>query len=176
MLNYSRNSLILGGAMLALLSLPFFLHAEEIGATKMALVTLNGEMEIDASQSEVWAALTDAETAQSWCPYWQNANTTEPMNTVGASIAFKDAWGNGGRSVVLYAEEAKELRFAHVPNDGSYLCQVKFSLKENGSGTAVSVTEQYSDNLDVPLDRDTAEQTSHEIKKYMTALRVIAEQ
>lgn len=176
MLKYNRNTLILGGAMLALLCLPFLLQAREIDASKMALVTLQGEMKIDASKGDVWSALTDAETAQSWCPYWHNASPTESMNAVGQSIAFQDAWGNGGKSVVLYAEEAKELRIAHVPNDGSYLCQVKFILKENGSGTVVSVTEQYSDNLDVPLDKDTAQQTSHEIEKYMTALKKIAEQ
>jgi uncharacterized protein YndB with AHSA1/START domain len=175
MLKYARNTTILGGAMLALLCLPFLLNAQEIGASKMALVTLQGQTEIDASPSKVWAALTNAETAQSWCPYWQNANPTASLDTVGRSIAFKDAWGNGGKSVVLYAEKAKELRIAHVPADGSYLCQSKFTLRGNGSGTVVSVTEQYSDNLDVPLDRDTAKQMSDEIEKYMTALKNIVE-
>jgi uncharacterized protein YndB with AHSA1/START domain len=175
MLKSNHSTLILGGAMLALLCLPLLLNAREIGASKMALVTLQGEMEIDASQSKVWSALTDAETAQSWCPYWQESRSSEPMNAVGQSMAYKDSWGNGGKSVVIYAEEAKELRIAHVPNDGSYVCQVKFTLEGNGSGTMVSVTEQYSDNLDVPLERDTAKLVSHEIERYMTALKVLAE-
>lgn len=147
------------------------------GATvsKMALITIEGSMQINAAPAAVWSALTDADKVQQWCPYWKDAAAAQPLSKVGQTIKYTDNWGNVGKSVVIYAKASEELRLAHVPDDGSYVCQAKFVLQPKGSATVVAVTEQYSDALDVPTDRDTAAQAKKEIEGYMAALKTIAE-
>lgn len=146
-----------------------------VAVSKMALITCEGSTQIDATPSVVWTALTDADMAQQWCPYWKDAEATHALTKVGQTISYTDNWGNTGKSVVIYAKPNQELRVAHVPDDGSYVCQTKFVLQPNGENTAVTVTEQYSDNLDVPTDRDTAAQVKKEIESYIASLKAVAE-
>jgi hypothetical protein len=94
---------------------------------------------------------------------------------VGQSINFVDEWSNAGKSVVLFVDKYKELRVAHTPNDGSYVCQVKFKLEPKGTGTVVTVVDQYSDDLSVPLDKDTAAKVKEGTTKYMAALKAAVE-
>lgn len=148
---------------------------QTVAVSKMALMTFTGTMEVKAPPAQVWAALTDGAKIQSWYPGWKGATGVKSLTTVGASIAYKDEWGNPGKSVVLYAAKDKELRLANVPDDGSYVCQVKFKLEAKRTGTMVTVTDQYSDNLDVPLDKDTAAIAKASMMKYLAALKVAAE-
>jgi len=143
--------------------------------SKMALMTFTGTMEVKAPPAQVWMALIDGAKVQTWYPGWKGATGVKPLNTIGASITYKDEWGNPGKSVVIYASKDKELRLAHVPDDGSYVCQVKFKLEGKGAGTMVTATDQYSDNLDVPLDRDTAATAKASMMKYLAALKALAE-
>jgi len=143
--------------------------------SKMALVTIEASADASASPAAVWTALTDPDKAQSWCPYWKDAQNAMPLSSVGATISYEDEYGNAGQSVVLYADAGKELRLAHVPSDGSYMCQVKIQLTPKGSGTTIHVTEQYSDALDVPLDKDTAAASKKSIDTYLAALVRVAD-
>jgi uncharacterized protein YndB with AHSA1/START domain len=161
-------------ASLLFMSVPFAL-GQTVTVSKMALMTFTGTMEVKAAPAHVWAALTDGPKAQSWYPGWAGATGVKSLAMLGASIGFKDEWGNPGKSIVLYALKDKELRLAHMPDDGSYVCQVKFKLEPKGAGTMVTATEQYSDNLDVPLDRDTAATAKASMMKYLTALKTAAE-
>ena len=150
--------------------------ADNVSVSKMALVTVDGTIEIGAPPATVWSALTDADKVQSWCPIWtQPPMGAKSLATMGAMVAFKDEYGNTGRSVVIYVDPAKELRIAHVPDNGSYVCQVKFLLEGKGGATVVKVTEQYSDAMDVPTDRDTALTTKNGIAKSLTDLKAMAE-
>ena len=166
----------LGLAALLVLAATAAMGTGGVSVSKMALVTIDGSVEIGAPPAEVWSALTDGDKVQSWCPMWKKAPVaTRSLASLGASIAFQDEYGNAGKSVVIYVEPAKELRVAHVPDNGSYLCQAKFVLEGKGSGTVVKVTEQYSDALEVPTDRDTATTTKNAIAKYLGDLKALAE-
>jgi hypothetical protein len=112
---------------------------DDVAVSKMALITVDGSVEIDAAPAKVWSALTDAD-----------------------------------KVVVIYVDAGKELRLAHVPDSGSYLCQARFTVSGQGTHTLVHVTEQYSDALDVPTDRDTAI-SKQMIAKYLGELKVLAE-
>jgi uncharacterized protein YndB with AHSA1/START domain len=150
--------------------------ADDVTVSKMALMTFNGATEIAAPPAKVWSALTDADKVQSWCPMWtQPPMGAKSLASMGATVAFKDEYGNTGKSVVIYVDPTKELRLAHVPDNGSYVCQVKFILEGKGGATVVKVTEQYSDAMDVPTDRDTALTTKNEIAKSLSDLKVMAE-
>jgi uncharacterized protein YndB with AHSA1/START domain len=149
--------------------------AQSMQVSKMALVTFDGEAQIQASPQAVWTALTDVKSAQSWCPMWKDAKNPKPLTSVGAAVAFTDDYGNSGKSVVLFADPAKELRLAHVPDNGSYVCQTRITLTPDGTGTRVHLTEQYSDALDVPVDKDTAAKTKTELEASLVALKTLAE-
>lgn len=150
-------------------------RAGDVQVSKMALMTFDGNVRIAASADKVWHELTDADKAMSWCPLWKNAEHAESLTKLGASIDFLDEWENPGRSVVIYVDPGKELRLAHVPNDGSYVCQLKVVLTPDGDATNVHATEQYSDALDAPVDKDTAAQMQTEMGKYLKELKNLAE-
>jgi uncharacterized protein YndB with AHSA1/START domain len=150
--------------------------ADNLTVSKMALVTIDGSIDIAAPPAKVWAALTDADKVQSWCSMW----TLPPaggksLATIGNTVTFKDEYGNTGKSVVLYVDPMKELRIAHVPDNGSYVCQAKFILEGKGSATTVTVKEQYSDDMNVPVDHDTALKSKNGIAKSLADLKAMAE-
>jgi uncharacterized protein YndB with AHSA1/START domain len=151
-------------------------RAGNVSVSKLALVTIDGAVEVSAPSAKVWSALTDADKAKSWCPLWKKAPAApKSLATLGANIAFEDEYGNAGKSVVIFVEPGRELRLAHAPDNGSYLCQARFVLEEKGGVTVVRVTEQYSDALDVPTDRDTAASTRQAIAAYLADLKTQAE-
>jgi uncharacterized protein YndB with AHSA1/START domain len=166
-------------AALALVSLTGLIvppaGAQSMQVSKMALVTFDGDARIQASPEAVWAALTGAKTARSWCPMWKDAKDPQPLTMVGTAIGFTDDYGNSGKSVVLFSDPAKELRLAHVPDNGSYVCQTRITLAPDGTGTRVHLTEQYSDALDVPVDKDTAAKTKTELEASLAALKTLVE-
>jgi uncharacterized protein YndB with AHSA1/START domain len=150
--------------------------ADNVTVSKMALVTVDGSIDIAAPPAKVWAALTDADKVQSWCPIWtQPPAGGKSLATLGNTVMFKDEYGNTGKSVVLYVDPMKELRFAHVPDNGSYVCETKFILEGKGNATTVKVKEQYSDDMAVPVDRDTALKTKNGIAKSLADLKMLAE-
>jgi uncharacterized protein YndB with AHSA1/START domain len=146
------------------------------GISKLALVRIEVSSRIEAPASRVWSVLTGAKTAPSWCPLWTDPPLTPgPLDVVGRSIRFRDEFGNEGLSVVIRAAAPKELGIAHVPDNGSYLCQTTISLTAQGRRTSLRVIEQYSDQLDVPVDRDTATGTRDGIRRYVAELKRLAE-
>jgi hypothetical protein len=90
-------------------------------------------------------------------------------------LDYVDEWNNAGKTVVIYLAKNRELRLAHVPNDGSYVCQLKIKLEAKGAATLVTFVEQYSDALDVPTDKDTALTAKNGMMKYLAALKAVAE-
>lgn len=147
---------------------------QNVAVSKLALMTFEGKMDVNVAPSQVWTALTTGSQIPQWNPLWKTGLPAS-LTTVGQAVPFVDSWGNRGTSVVLFVDRGKELRVAHMPQDGSFVCQVKFRLEPKGGGTMVTVTEQYSDVLDVPLDRDTAATVKQEVTQYMAALKRVAE-
>ncbi|HEX5131119.1 MAG TPA: SRPBCC domain-containing protein [Candidatus Krumholzibacteria bacterium] len=150
-------------------------QAETVAVSRMSLMTFETDATINAPAAKVWTSLTDADKAMSWCPLWKSAKDPQPLTKVGNTITFVDDWQNVGKSVVIFVDPNKELRLAHVPDDGSYVCQLRVVLTPAEGGTRVHVTEQYSDALDAPTDKDTAAKTQAEIAGYVAALKAAAE-
>jgi len=114
--------------------------------TEIPVVRIENSTTIAAPPAAVWTWLTTGKNLVTWCPVWKNeANKSVHLMKVGDSLDFTDQWGNGGRSVVTFIAPNKELRVAHEPTDGSYLCQSKVMLTPSGSGTNVVWVEQYTD-------------------------------
>ncbi len=139
-------------------------------------VRLEAERDVAAPPAAVWAQLTVGRNLVTWCPVWKSAaNATRRLARVGDVLDYTDAWGHGGRSVVTFLEANKELRVAHEPNDGSYLCQARVMLTPAPRGTHVRYVEQYTDESP-PKDLEaTAAKTTAKMNAALAALEKGAE-
>lgn len=113
---------------------------------QVPVVRLYASAEIAGPPSAVWAQMTAGKNLVTWCPMWKSArNAAVNIAKVGDVLDYSDDWGNGGRSVVTYCVKDRELRVAHEPNKGDYMCQAKFILTPAAAGTKVEYWEQYTD-------------------------------
>jgi uncharacterized protein YndB with AHSA1/START domain len=143
---------------------------------QIPVVRLEVERDVTAPATAVWAQLTLGKNLVTWCPVWKStANAARRLARVGDVLDYTDAWGHGGRSVVTFLDVNRELRVAHEPNDGSYLCQARVTLTPAAGGTHVRYVEQYTDESS-PKDLEaTAAKTTSEMNAALTALKQGAE-
>jgi polyketide cyclase/dehydrase/lipid transport protein len=101
---------------------------------------------VNAAPAAIWVHMTRGKNLVTWCPMWKSAkNAAMNLSRVGDVLDYTDQWQNGGRSVVTYLVGNKEIRVAHEPSNGSYMCQAKLVLEPQGKGTLVHYWEQYTD-------------------------------
>jgi uncharacterized protein YndB with AHSA1/START domain len=138
---------------------------------QVPVMRLTAESEIAASPDQVWDYMTKGKNLVTWCPYWKSAeNTKVDLHAVGDVLDYTDDWGNGGRSIVTYLDPDKELRVAHEPSDGSYMCQSKLLLSPAGKGTKVVYIEQYTDESGPDDRKATAAKMQASIEATLAAL------
>lgn len=144
--------------------------------TTVPTVRLSEEVEVAAPAARVWEQVTVGRNLVTWCPEWKSErNATARLSAVGDVLDYRDAWGNGGRSVVTYLVARKELRVAHEPDDGSYICQARMVLTPTPRGTRVRWIESYTDES-AAKDRDaTAQKTLRAMHESLTQLKASAE-
>lgn len=154
---------------------PCVLEAEA-RTSETPLVRIEITSTINAKPDAVWKWLIEGKNLVTWCPVWKSeANKQVKLSRVGDTLDFTDQWGNGGRSIVTFLLEKKELRVAHEPADGSYLCQSRVILTPAGSGTNLKWVEQYSD-ASVPADKAaTAVKMETDITANLAALKAAIE-
>jgi uncharacterized protein YndB with AHSA1/START domain len=140
------------------------------------VVQLSAEAVVAAPPAAVWKQLTEGKNLVTWCPVWKAPSNAKVMLTkVGDVLDFTDQWGNGGRSVVTFLAPNKELRVAHEPNDGSYLCQARILLEASGAGTKVTYVESYTDESAEADRKATAEKMTADMAATLAALKAGAE-
>jgi len=113
----------------------------------VTMVQLHSETQIAGTPSAVWTYITSGKNFATWCPEWRTTkNSKMNITRVGDVLEYIDAWGNGGRSVVTYAVQTRELRVAHEPLKGDYVCQAKFLLTRSAGGTKLEFWDAYTDS------------------------------
>lgn len=167
-------------SVLSVLCLSLIIAAATPSSADSELVTvvrLTDGVEIAAPPATVWKTLTTGKSLVTWCPMWKSdANAKVDLTKVGDSLAFMDDWGNGGRSIVTYIDPDHELRVAHEPNDGSYMCQARVILEPSGdNGTALTYVEQYTDESSKEDREATTTQMQDEMAKTLASLKKLAE-
>jgi uncharacterized protein YndB with AHSA1/START domain len=136
------------------------------------IVRLDATAEIGAPPADVWRVMTTGKNLVTWCPMWKSSTNEHVVITkVGDVLDFTDEWGNGGRSVVTYCDPGKELRIAHEPSDGSYVCQARLVLASAPAGTVVTYVEQYTDDGDAEARASVARTTHASMEETLEALR-----
>jgi uncharacterized protein YndB with AHSA1/START domain len=139
---------------------------------QVPVVRFNAEIEVSAPPSAVWSYMTTGKNLATWCPMWKSAgNARSGLNKVGDVLDFTDPWGNGGRSIVTYSVKDKEMRIAHEPTKGDYMCQAKFILTPTGSSTRVEYWEQYTDESKPEDMEATAKKMEADMQETLAALK-----
>ncbi len=140
--------------------------------SQVPVVRLEASLAIDASPADVWSHMVSGSNI-GWCPYWKVAANDghADLARVGDVLDFVDDWGGGGQSIVTYFEPGKELRIAHEPRDGSYVCQSKLILSATGTGTTIHYVEQYTDESDAATLADTAGKMQTQMESTLAAIR-----
>lgn len=153
--------------LLATVPAPSFADVKQIPVVRLETAT-----EVAAAPQAVWNYMTTGKNLVTWCPVWKSpANAKINLSKVGDVLEFTDQWGNGGRSVVTFLKPNAEIRVAHEPADGSYLCQSRVILTPSGTGTHVVWIEQYTDES-AAADRDaTAAKMETDMGANLTALK-----
>ena len=122
---------------------------------QITMMSVHSEAQIAASPAAVWTYITTGKNFATWCPNWKAArNARIEITKAGDLLDYMDEWGNGGRSVVTYAVRNRELRVAHEPNKGDYVCQAKFLLTPASGGTRLEFWDQYTDENPDSTARD----------------------
>jgi hypothetical protein len=154
-------------AVLALTS--FVLVASAPAAEEITAVRYKIAKEIKVPPAKVWMHLTSGKSLVAWCPVWKkDANQSATLGKVGDSVDFTDEYGNG-------AFIAKEIRVAHEPADGSYICQARIMVEPTAAGTRVTLIEQYTDESKPEDRKATAAKSQTEMESALSALAKLCE-
>ncbi len=156
------------------LSLELALFAAPAGAEhkQVPVVRLHHVAEVAAPPAAVWAYLVQGRNLATYCPVWKSArNAAATISRVGDVLDYTDEWGNGGRSIVTYLVKDKELRVAHEPNRGDYMCQAKIVLVPRGAGTEIHFWEQYTDESATKDMEATAAKMEVELQQTLAAIK-----
>jgi len=157
------------GAVLMIGTLASLAAAEH---KQVPVMRFHAETDIAAPAAAVWAQLTTGKNLVTWCPVWKNAkNSTAHLMKVGDALDYTDEWGGGGRSVVTYIVKDKELRVAHEPTKGDYMCQAKIILTPAAGGTKVDYWEQYTDESSPTDMQATAAKMETEMAATLAAVK-----
>lgn len=139
---------------------------------EVRMVRLTDQVEISAAATDVWMHMMSGSSLIAWCPYWRSeANAKVTIEKVGDVLEFHDEWGNTGRTVITFVEKPKELRMAHEPADGSYVCHATLTLKAMGDKTVVSYVERYTDESSPADAKATAAKMGEQMKETLQALK-----
>jgi len=162
---------------LALLALVLVSGSARADHPEVTVVRLMVSDVVSAPAGAVWTYMTTGKNFATWCPNWKSdKNAAMTLTKVGDVLEFTDDWGNKGRSVVTHFVKDKEMRVAHEPNDGSYMCQARLVLEPTDKGTRVRYLEQYTDESKAEDRQATATKVEVEMKAALAALKKSIEQ
>jgi hypothetical protein len=129
---------------------------------KTSLITIPQTIELKASPSAVWTALTTWEGFGTLTGF-QPTGSQKNISRVGDSTAAQ-VWDDKGVLVVTGLAPGKELRVAWEPENASYLCAKRVVLKPSAIGTTVEYWDRYTDdqpNADVTARKVVADTAQH---------------
>lgn len=141
---------------------------------RVTTMRLTAESDVAAPPDAVWMWITTGKNLVTWCPVWKSAeNTKVQITKVGDVLDYSDEWGNGGRSVVTYVAKDKELRIAHEPDNGKYMCQSKLLISAAPKGgTHVTYVEAYTEEQAADVAEKNAAGVQTQMQATLDALKM----
>jgi hypothetical protein len=132
-------------------------------AGRIALVRPTCVVHIDAAPAKVWKKLVSLEGLAAMGYLIDNGSggdkngkgprTLDKVGDHARAMVQRDA----GNLVVTYASEAGEWRASWDPEQGRYICSIRFALKEDGKGTELAFADWYSEEKADMADADARE-------------------
>ena len=148
---------------------------------RVTTMRLVAETDVAAAPDAVWGWITNGKNLVTWCPVWKSGENAKVhitkidkkgnMMAFGDVLDFSDEWGNGGRSIVTYVNKDKELRVAHEPDNGSYMCQSKFLIAASATGAHVTWMEQYTEEQPTEIADKNASDMELQMSATLQALK-----
>lgn len=126
--------------------------------------SFKGEIEVTASPEEVWTVLTDTRKIGEVLQYKYLGGATT-FESLGDHARFK-VWGDEGTLFLVYATPKEELRVSWIPDNGSYLCQERWTLTTEGKWTKVTYESRYTES-----GAQSADELAKQVKASETMLK-----
>lgn len=120
---------------------------------RITLVRPASTIEITAEPQKVWKRLTSAEGLSA---FGVIGDKKKSLDKVGDNIHGSVA-GDAGNIVVTYIAKESEWRAAFEPDQGNYICSVRFMLKPQGKNTLLTYADWYSDEKPAMVDQNLKE-------------------
>jgi len=167
-MNLHRNALLLLAAPIA-----FALSQKPAAEYKRStLVRLEASVDLKVPPAKAWESLTSSKGFAAATGF-QIAEARSSLSKVGDALPAS-VWSDRGRLVCTFASEAKELRVAFEPDNGSYLCQKRITLEAQAGGTRLVVIDRYTDDQTETVDK-TAKDVLAEMPKQLAAFQALVE-
>ncbi|MDB5051771.1 MAG: hypothetical protein JWO30_4842 [Fibrobacteres bacterium] len=122
-------------------------------ADKITLVRPTASTEILSEPSKVWKKLVSAEGMNAFGVAEEKKKSLEKVgDNVRATVA-----GDAGNLVVTHVVKDSDWRAAFEPENGNYVCSIRFSLKAQGNNTLLVYSDWYSDEKPAMIDQNLKE-------------------
>ena len=139
---------------------------------RSCLVRLEAKLELEAAPAKVWDALTRSKGFAAATGF-QIADSDHRLAKTGDALPAS-VWSDKGNLVCTFAADAKELRVAFEPDNGSYLCQKRITLEPSGAGTRLVLLDRYTDEQTETVDK-TAKEVMAGIPKQLAAFQALVD-
>lgn len=120
---------------------------------RITLVRPASTIEIMAEPHKVWKRLTSAEGMSA---FGVTGDKKKSLEKVGDNIHGSVA-GDAGNMVVTHVAKESEWRAAFEPDQGNYVCSIRFLLKPQGKNTLLTYADWYSDEKAGMVDQNLKE-------------------
>ena len=133
--------------------------------------SFSGEITINAAPAQVWRVLTNGDQLTELLGYTYISGAKTFAN-IGDKAQVK-VWDDACGLIVVRSDQNKELRFNLDPENGSYICNCRWTLSKSGKGTKLLYEERYTES-----DSQTAEAIASQVKDAnarLKKLKILAE-
>ena len=122
-------------------------------ADRITLVRPAASIELMAEPHKVWKRLTSAEGMSA---FGVAGDKKKSLDKVGDNVHGSMA-GDAGNIVVTHIAKETEWRAAFEPDQGNYVCSIRFTLKPQGKNTLLTYADWYSYEKPAMIDQNLKE-------------------
>jgi hypothetical protein len=119
--------------------------------------SFRGEITINAAPEKVWQVLTNGDQLIELMDYTYISGA-KTFAKIGDAAQVK-VWDDACGFMVVRSAQNKELRFNLDPENGTYICNCRWTLSKSGNGTKLLYVERYTES-----DSQTAEAIASQVK------------
>lgn len=120
--------------------------------------SFRGDITINAKPEQVWQILTNGDQLIELMDYTYISGA-KTFAKIGDAAQVK-VWDDACGFMVVRSDKNKELRLNLDPENGSYICNCRWTMSKSGKGTKLLYVERYTES-----DSQTAEAIASQVKE-----------